>query len=90
MPYFHLDDDPFPCNEVNKIYRCKDAIVFAANEEEAKFVSSSDNVIELTGEEAEIAKNEFLERALKRHEQVINGLTLKLNSYGNRRKIFSY
>lgn len=74
MSYFHLDDEPFPCNGANKIYRCKDAIVFAANEEEAKFISSCGNVVELTGEEAEIARNKVINKALKRHEQMINEL----------------
>ena len=73
MPYFHLDDESFPCI-VNKVYKCKDAIVFAINEEEAKFISSSDNVIELTGKEAKIARNKVINKALKRHEQVINEL----------------
>lgn len=73
MPYFHLDYEPFPCI-INKVYKCKDAIVFAINEEEAKFISSSDDVIELKGEEARVARNKYFEEVLKRHEQVLNEL----------------
>lgn len=76
MSYFHLDDEPFPCY-INKVYKCGNDIVFATNEEEAKFISSCEDVTELTGEEAKIARNEFINKALKRHEKVINELCKK-------------
>ena len=77
MPYFHLDDNEhFPCY-VNKVYKCKDATVFASDIEEAKFISSSEDIIELTGKEAKIARNEFISKALKRHEKLINELWKK-------------
>lgn len=74
MSYFHLDDNEhFPCY-VNKVYKCKDAIIFASDIEEAKCISSCEDVIELTGEEAKIAQNEFISKALKRHEKALNEL----------------
>lgn len=74
MPYFHLDNDEhFPCY-INKVYKCGKDVIFATNEEEAKFLASSDKVVELTGEEAEIARDKVIKKALKRHEQVINEL----------------
>ena len=77
MPYFHLDDNEyFPCY-VNKVYKCKNATIFASDIEEAKFISSSEDVIELTGEEAEIARNEFISKALRRHEKLIDELWKK-------------
>ena len=77
MPYFHLDDNEyFPCY-VNKVYKCKDATIFASDIEEAKFISSSEDIIELTGKEAEIARNEFIIKALRRHEKLIDELWKK-------------
>lgn len=76
MSYFHLDDEPFPCY-VNKVYKCKDATVFASDIEEAKLISSSEDVTELTGEEAELARNEFIIKALRRHEKLIDELWKK-------------
>ena len=74
MPYFHLDNDEhFPCC-INKVYKCGKDVIFATNEEEAKFLASSDKVVELTGGEAEIAKNKIINKALQRHEQMLNEL----------------
>ena len=85
MPYFHLDNDEhFPCY-INKVYKCGKDIIFATNEEEAKFLASSDKVVELTGGEAEIARNEFIIKVLKRHEQAIDEL-IKTKYYDNFRK----
>lgn len=77
MPYFHLDDNEhFPCY-INKVYKCKDAVVFASDIDEAKCISSCEDAIELTGKEAEIARNEFIIKALRRHEKLIDELWKK-------------
>ena len=59
MSYFHLDDEPFPCC-INKVYKCENDIVFATDKEEAKFISSCEDVVELTGKKQKLLETNLL------------------------------